>query len=291
MDPTDFFETKRVAIVGLGLMGGSLAMAIQGKCKEIYGIDPDPAALELAQQWKIVDKISTDPADLIPNADFIILAAPVQAIIRFLADLPGLHPGSAVVLDLGSTKVEILHAMDALPERFDPIGGHPMCGKEKSSLEYADPAMFRRAPFALVPLDRTSQQAKYLAEELVRLLGAVPIQMKADVHDRLVAYTSHLPYLIASTLASSLSEEAVPLIGPGFRSTTRLAGSSTQMMRDILITNRAAVLSALRQFRFDMDKLEDLLVQQDFSALAERLEKNAARYRKLSENSEQGGIQ
>jgi prephenate dehydrogenase len=291
MEPTDFFETKRVAIVGLGLMGGSLAMAIQGKCKEIYGIDPDPAALQLALQWKIVDKISTDPADLIPNADFIILAAPVQAIIRFLADLPGLHPDSAVVLDLGSTKVEILHAMDALPERFDPIGGHPMCGKEKSSLEYADPAMFRRAPFALVPLDRTSQQAKYLAEELVRLLGAVLIQMKADVHDRLVAYTSHLPYLIASNLACSLSEEAVPLIGPGFRSTARLAGSSTQMMRDILITNQAAVLSALRQFRFEMDKLEDLLVRQDFSALAEQLEKNAARYRKLTENSEQEGIQ
>jgi prephenate dehydrogenase len=291
MDPTGFFATKRVAIVGLGLMGGSLAMALKGKCIEILGIDPDPAALELAQQWNIVDKISTDPAVLIPNADLIILAAPVRAIIGFLGDLPGLHPGKPVVLDLGSTKVEIIRAMEALPERFDPIGGHPMCGKEKSSLEYADPAMYIGAPFALVPLDRTSRRAKYLAEELVRIVGAVPIQIEADLHDRMVAYTSHLPYLIASALAGSSTEEAAALIGPGFRSTTRLAGSSTQMMQDVLATNWEAVLSALRQFREQMDKLEDLLEQQDFSALAEQLEKNAESYRKLTENTEHGGIQ
>jgi len=291
MDSSDFFATKRVAIVGLGLMGGSLAMVLKGKCKELYGIDPDLAAIELAQQWKIVDKASTDPAVLIPKADLVILAAPVRAIIRILGELPALHPGNPVVMDLGSTKVEIMRAMAALPDRFDPIGGHPMCGKEKSSLEYADPSMYIRAPFALVALDRTSPRAKFLAEELVRIVGAVPIQINADLHDRLVAYTSHLPYLVASALAGSLTEAAAALVGPGFRSTSRLAGSSTQMMQDILMTNREAVLSALHQFRFQIDKLENLLDQHEFSALAEQLEKNAASYRKLTENSEQGGIQ
>jgi|SRR5271157_781414 len=291
MDPTDFFVTRHVAIVGLGLMGGSLAMALNGKCKQLDGIDPDPATIELAQQWKIVDKVSTDPAILLPHADLIILAAPVRAIIRILEDLPGLHPGSPVVLDLGSTKVEIMQAMDALPERFDPIGGHPMCGKEKSSLKFADPSIYRHAPFALVPLDRTSQRAKYLAEGLIRLVGAEPILFKAEQHDRLVAYTSHLPYLIASALAGSTLDEAAALVGPGFRSTTRLAGSSPQMMQDILLTNRENVLSALRQFRLQMDRLLDLLEQRDFSGLAVQLENNAVGYRKLTENSEQGGIQ
>jgi prephenate dehydrogenase len=291
MDPTDFLATKRVAIVGLGLMGGSLAMALKGNCKEILGIDPDPAALELAQQWHIVDKISTDPAVLIPDADLILLAAPVREIIRFLGDLPGLHPGRPVVLDLGSTKVEIIRAMEALPERFDPIGGHPMCGKEKSSLEYADPAIYIGAPFALVTLDRTNRRAKYLAEDLVRIVGAEPIYINATLHDRLVAYSSHLPYLLASALAGSTPAEAAELVGPGFRGTARLAGSSTRMMQDILATNREAVLSALRQFRDQMDKLEVLLERRDFSALAEQLKKNAESYRQLTENSEPGGIQ
>ncbi|MDR3572517.1 MAG: prephenate dehydrogenase/arogenate dehydrogenase family protein [Anaerolineaceae bacterium] len=290
MDSSDFFAAKRVAIVGLGLMGGSLAMALKGKCKELIGIDPDPAAVQLALQWKIVDRVSTDPALLIPNADLIVLAAPVGAILRILSDLPALHPGSPVVLDLGSTKVEIVRAMQALPDRFDPIGGHPMCGKEKSSLEFADPSIYIRAPFVLVPLERTSLRAKYLAEELVRIVGSVPIHIQADQHDFLVAYTSHLPYLLASALAGSADEDASALVGPGFRSTTRLAGSSTRMMLDILLTNREAVLSAVQKFRLQMDRLQDLLEQQDYPHLAEQLEMNAVSYRKLTENSAQGGI-
>src|SRR5512142_2192162 len=128
----------RVAILGLGLMGGSLALALRGRCAELIGIDPDPAVLDLASRWRLVDRLDAQPARLLPEADVVVLAAPVRAILRLLADLPAAHPGAPVVLDLGSTKGDVLRAMDGLPGRFDPIGGHPMCGKERSSLREAE---------------------------------------------------------------------------------------------------------------------------------------------------------
>ena len=127
----------RIAIMGLGLMGGSLAMALHGKVREIIGIDPDPLALQLAEEKRVCNHLDTHPGNLLKTADLIILAMPVRKIIQVLAELPGLHPGNPVVMDLGSTKVDIVNAMNCLPARFDPLGAHPMCGKEKSTLAAA----------------------------------------------------------------------------------------------------------------------------------------------------------
>ena len=127
MDKPGFFSERlsdcSVAIVGLGLMGGSLALALRGFCRELLGIDPDPATAALAQQMRLVDRFSPTPEPLLPEADIVILAAPVGVILDQIARLPQLHPGQALVLDLGSTKSEIMRAMQALPARFDPLGG------------------------------------------------------------------------------------------------------------------------------------------------------------------------
>jgi prephenate dehydrogenase len=259
MDMPDFLSPARVAIVGLGLMGGSLAMALRGRCAALLGVDPDPQVTALALAQGIVDQASQDPGTLLPQANLIVLAAPVCAIIDLLAQLPDLHPGSPVVLDLGSTKRRVVEAMQTMPQRFDALGGHPMCGREQASLKYAEAGLYQNAPFALVRLPRTSPAACRLAEQLVHATGARPLWLDADTHDRWVAATSHLPYLVANALAAATPLEARPLVGPGLRSTTRLAGSSLPMMEDILTTNCDQVLAALARFRQALDEIEQAL--------------------------------
>ena len=129
-------------IAGLGLMGGSLALALRGRCRRILAVDPDPGTRRLALANGVVDQIEAEPAGLFPKADLIVLAAPVRACLDLLGRLPDLHPGSSVVMDLASTKTEITAGYRRLPERFDPLPPHPMCGKENGGLEHAEAGLF-----------------------------------------------------------------------------------------------------------------------------------------------------
>lgn len=287
MDEPDFTDTPRladctVAILGLGLMGGSLALGLRGQCRSLLGVDPDLSVVQLARDRRVVDRASVSPRELLPEADLLVLAAPVGAILSILNSLPELHPGPAVVLDLGSTKREIVRAMGSLPGRFDPLGGHPMCGKEKSSLANAEDDLFHEAPFALTPLERSSRRARQIAEELVYAVGARPLWIDAETHDRWVAATSHLPYLLANTLAAVTPLEARPLAGPGLRSTTRLAPASLTMMVDILATNRDNVLAEIQRFRQALQSVENSLQAEDMEALRLQLAHGAASYTSLT---------
>ncbi len=219
----------------------------------------------------MVDRAAGQPASLIEDADLIILAAPVNAILKLLAELPALCHDRAVVLDFGSTKKKICETMENLPDRFDPIGGHPMCGKETSGMENADPAIFDGAVFALVSLERTSAKARQTAEALVNLVGSRLLWMDADTHDLQVAATSHLPFLAANALAYCTPVTAAPMAASGFASTTRLAGTSQDMMMDVLQTNPKAILNSLHQYREHLGVLENLLSTGDFPRLRSML--------------------
>lgn len=278
-DPDGFLSSQRVVILGLGLMGGSLALALRGRVAELMAMDSDPATRDLAVERRIVDRITSDPEAIVPHADVIILAAPVRVILEHIQLLGYLAvhsqrvsesrgSGSVIVLDLGSTKQAVTEAMDLLPEEFDPIGGHPMCGKETSGLANADAEIYRGAPFAFTPLVRTSPRARACAEALAKVLGAHPLWIDPVTHDRWVAATSHLPYLLASILAGVTPLDVAPLVGPGFRSTSRLAASSRAMMLDVLRTNHQAVLDALRRFQTQAATVEGLLAEADFEELS-----------------------
>jgi prephenate dehydrogenase len=260
-----------VAIVGLGLMGGSLAMALveRSLCREVVGVARRQATVDHAVAHAIVHRATTHLADGVSGADLIILATPVRTIlyqIRLLAAMP-LQP--CVVLDLGSTKGDIMAAMDALPPQVQPIGAHPMCGKETSGLSEAVPALYEGAPWVLVPLARTSPGTLALARELVESVGARPLEMEANRHDRLVAAISHLPYSLAVALVLAASEFAAQddwvwqLASSGFRDTSRLAGSDVTMMLDILLTNQAAIGEALKKASAQLDHLAGLLAAGD----------------------------
>jgi prephenate dehydrogenase len=252
-------------------MGGSLALALKDHCREIVGIDTQAGTVDLALKTAAVSRASTRPSDLLPEADVVILAAPVCTILELIGQLPDLHPGSPVVMDIGSTKANICREMAELPERFDPIGGHPMCGKETSGLENADAALFKRATFALTPLQRSSARARSIASEIVGAVGAFPLLLSPDLHDRWTAATSHAPYLLSIALVLATGEEAAPLVGPGFRSSSRLAGSSPQMMLDILSSNHENVRKALHAVHKKLYEIDRLLDEGDEAELAELL--------------------
>jgi prephenate dehydrogenase len=276
---------SRVAVVGMGLMGGSLALALRGHCAEVIGIDPDPEALRLAAAVKAANHLTRYPADGLPGADLIVLAAPVGAILRIIAELPQWHTGSPMVLDLGSTKTDITAAMQALPARFDVIGGHPMCGKEVGGMAAAEARLYQGCTFVLSPLERTSPRALALASELVDVLQAKPLWLDAETHDHWAAAVSHLPYLVANALAAAAAPEAVEaMAGPGYRSTTRVAATPTTIMLDILLTNRSRVLAVLTDFRRHLDALEDSLKRGDADALRAQLDEAAERRRSLPDS-------
>jgi prephenate dehydrogenase len=188
-------------------------------------------------------------------------------------------------MDLGSTKKTIVETMETLPTRFDPIGGHPMCGKEKASIKHADQDLFNKAPFPLVRLERTSANAQTLAKQVVEAIGAFPVWLDAEIHDNWTAKTSHMPYLISNSLAAVTPLEAAILIGPGFRSTSRLAGSKIEMMMDILISNRSNILQALRDYEGSLLEIIKHLEQEDYQSLQELLVQGETQYNKINSTS------
>ncbi len=275
MDEADFFADARVAIIGLGLIGGSMALGLRGHCREILAVDSNPDTLDLATRNNIADRVSNDISQIIPQADLVILATPVNVILDLIPKLPDLHPGKCVVLDLGSTKEDICAQLNILPERFEAIGGHPMCGKANGGLAHAEATLFKGAPFAFTPLPSTSDRTLNLADQLALLLGSQPIWVGPKTHDTWVASTSHLPYILATALVLATETEASHLVGPGFRSASRLAGSPSSVMLPILENNREQVLQAIQDFQHQLEKLEALLAQADYDTLKENLDYGA----------------
>jgi len=283
MTTDDALIQARIAIVGLGLMGGSLAIALKGRCEKLLAIDNDPATIDLARCNHIVDQISDRMDEILPQADVIILAVPVKSIIQIIGQLAKYKSDPAIILDLGSTKVSVCEAMERLPEHLSPVGGHPMCGRETAGLEHASAEIFRNAPFALVACANTTQTAKQVAEAIIHHIEAQPIWIDATTHDAWTAAISHLPYLISTALVQATPEAAASLIGPGFESTTRLAASSAKVMADILTTNKANILDTLQQFQDTLDMLASSL-EDESGQLIENLAAAADKRAALLEN-------
>ena len=264
-------------------MGGSLALGLRGKCAALYGIDPHPATLELALSQHIVDFADSDPAKLLPDVDLVILSAPVPAILTLLEQLPSFTPNPCIVMDMGSTKKLIVESMSCLPERFDPIGGHPICGKEKLSLANAERTLYYAAPFLLTPLARTSSRALSAANQIIEALGAKGKTLAAVEHDRILASTSHLPFLISSALALATPNDVASFVGPGFKSTSRLAGTSSSMMLGVLQSNRENVLNALRGMQAELAQIESALSDGDFAKLESILNNAQNKYQTFTQ--------
>jgi len=255
----------QVAIVGLGLMGGSLAAGLCGQCRAVVGVARRAETVEAALARNMVDWGTTDLAHAVCQADVVVLATPVRVILRLLGEIGPLLPEECLLMDLGSTKSQIVSRMADLPPHVQPLGGHPMCGKEVSGIEAADPALYQGCTFILSPLPRTSPAALALGHALAKAVGAQPLVIDADRQDYLVATISHLPYLLACALVctADATTSADPMVwkivAGGFRDTSRVAGSDVTMMVDILLTNREEVLKALDTYERHLHDLGRLV--------------------------------
>ena len=267
----------QVAIVGLGLMGGSLAGALHGKCKSVIGIARRQETVQQALALGFVDRGTSDLEQGVRDADIVVLATPVRVIIRQVAEIGPLLPDGCLLVDLGSTKADIVAAMAKLPPHVQPLGGHPMCGKEVSGIEVADPALYQARTFILSSLPRTSPRALALGKELARAVGAQPLLIEAARQDYLTAAVSHLPYMLACALVTTCDAtvSADPLVweivAGGFRDTSRVAGSDVSMMLDILLTNRGEVVNAVAECAAHLQSLAQLIAESDEDKLRKRL--------------------
>lgn len=279
-------QHAKIGIIGLGLMGGSLAKALKGKCDLLFGFDTHLPTLELGLATQTVDFASTFPSPfkgegLGVRVDVLILATPVNIILDILPRLPSFIKHPCILIDLGSTKKSILEAMNQLPENFEVIGTHPICGKEKLGLENADANLYQDAPFVITPSTRTTSKAKWIVQEIISAIGANCIELSADEHDHALAFTSHLPFLLSSALANTLPKEFANFIGPGFRSTSRLAGTPSHMMLGILGSNKENVLKAIELFRNSLDEFESHLQDENYLLLEKSLKQSQSAYQEI----------
>ncbi len=268
-----------VTVIGLGLMGASLCIDLKQRnlCREVRGVTRSISTILRSFEENAVDLATTDLSSGVAGADIVILSTPVRAVVSILERLgPILWPGT-VIMDMGSTKAEICAAMERLPPGVQPIGGHPMTGKETAGYSSAESGLYEGSPWVLTPLARTTPETVSLATELVTAIGAFPITLEPVRHDRLVAAISHLPFLLASALVhtvndSGASDSAVwELAAGGFRDTSRVAASDTQMFLDILMTNRSAVLAQLDALDGHLQELRTLLADGDEDSLRAKL--------------------
>ena len=240
---------QRIGIVGLGLIGGSIALAARElwPASLVIAVD-NKDVLETAMRLHAID-VAADDAVVLAEADLIILAAPVRQNLMLLETLDEHVRQPAVVTDTGSTKRAIVEAARSLPPRFTFIGGHPLGGAAASGLEHARPDLFKGRPWLFTPTGDAGSESLAKLIDFVQALGAIPRMLDAAAHDRLLAFLSHLPQLTASALmrvvGDAVGEDGLELAGRGLVDTTRLASSPAEIWRDIASTNADEIRPAL----------------------------------------------
>lgn len=239
----------KVGIVGLGLIGGSIALAARRAWPRglVIGVDNNDV-LEKAMVLHAID-VAADDLVIMAEADLVILAAPARRNIELVGRIADALPESAIVTDTSSTKREIVAAARALPSRLTFIGGHPLGGAARSGIDHATADLFKGRPWLFTPAPGSSPVALESLQRFVSGLGAEPKTMEADAHDRILAFLSHLPQVTVSALMSVIGDaigaDALTLAGRGLADTTRLASSPAGVWRDICATNRDNIATAL----------------------------------------------
>ncbi len=267
---------KRVAIIGLGLIGGSLAAAIRrnGLADVVVGADKRPEEPELGKELGIIDEIAVSVREAVEGADLVVLAVPVKATRVVLEELRPWLGKDAILTDVCSTKTSFVDDVTAvfgsLPANVIP--GHPIAGSEKSGIRAADPELFARHKVILTPAEAVAATDVSRLKKLWEGCGATVLTMSVAYHDEVLAATSHLPHLIAFSLVDTLAGEDENLdifryAAGGFRDFTRIAASDPVMWHDIFLSNRDAVLRVIDHFSHDLDRLRTAIADQDSATL------------------------
>ena len=275
---------KRLSILGVGLLGGSIGLAVRaaGSSVHIVGYGHRATTLEKALEVGAIDEAATSCEAAVQGADLVILCTPVGLFGPILTQIaPGLSAG-AIVTDVGSTKRSVVELADRILPKFARfVGSHPMAGSEKRGVEYARADLFQGARCIITPTDRTDPPAAEELERFWQLLGMRTMRMSPADHDRLICDISHLPHAVAAALVAMQSEDSLGLAGKGFLDATRIAGGDGALWRDILHDNRDNLVASLGHFRGALDHLIHLLDSSRRDELAEWLDHAAERRARL----------
>jgi prephenate dehydrogenase len=262
---------EKIAVLGLGLIGGSLGMALQqtGIARQIAGYDSNPDATHRALARGAITHMCITVEEAVQQADMVVLATPILAMPELLERIaPALKPG-VLVTDTASTKAQILKwASSLLPANVVFVGGHPMAGREHTGIEAAEVGLFEGCAYCLIPAVHTSSEGIAQLSEIVMRLGAHPLVLDAERHDRLVAGISHLPFVLSSALVQVLGKgedwpEMTRLAAGGFRDMSRLAAGSPGMYRDICLTNKEAILGWLDAMAWQIEHVRSIIAMSD----------------------------
>jgi prephenate dehydrogenase len=271
---------KCLSILGVGLLGGSMGLAVKadGSAGKVVGYGHRASTLEEALRLGAIDRAEARPADAVRGADLVVLCTPVGLFESLLTEIAQtLQPG-AIVTDVGSTKRSVV----ALAERILPrgvhfVGSHPMAGSEKRGVQHASADLFHGAVCITTPTSKTDPSAVEQIEAFWRRLGMTTTRLSPDEHDRLLADMSHLPHALAAALVTMQEEASLPLAGKGFRDATRIAAGDGGLWRDILLDNRDNLRASAERLRQQLQELLDRLDACDADGVKAWLDAAAAR--------------
>ena len=273
---------NKLVIFGVGLIGGSLALALReaNYCQQIVGCGRSAESLQKAVDLGVIDSYSLDPQMAVHDADIVLLAVPMGAMQAVLEQIKDALPKNCILTDAGSTKGSIVEqvraVMGASYNQFVP--GHPVAGREKSGVEAAVVDLYQGRRVILTPTQNTNPQALDAVAAMWEVTGALVEQMPVAMHDQVLAATSHLPHVLAFSLVDTLlnmpqQEDILRYAAGGFRDFTRIASSDPVMWRDICLYNGAAILAMIQALQTNLGEFADLIREQDGEALHQRMSK------------------
>ena len=269
-------NSTNVAIVGVGLIGGSIGLALRkrGLAANVTGIGRNQSTLDKALAIGAIDRSTTDLAAGVANADFVVVATPVDLIADTVCRIAQAAPKAKLITDAGSTKGLICHDVDT---RLDPsahrfVGSHPLAGDHRAGPEHAREDLFEGKTVVVTPTSGTSEEVLEIARDFWQSLGAMVHVMSPQEHDQALASTSHLPHLVASALAKCTPQEYLPLAATGWSDTTRVAAGDAALWTQIFSQNKAAMLPALDQLVAQLQEMRAEMASGEWSQLQDTLQ-------------------
>lgn len=275
----------RLAVIGVGMMGGSLALAARARADvdAVVGFDADAAALDTALQEGVITEVAASAAEAAAYADLVVVSTPVRSIPALVEECATAEPRPRLISDMGSTKSAIIRSLSPLARSLF-IGGHPICGAADSGVRYARADLFDGATYFLCTTGAAFPKLYEMLQQFVLDLGARPTHIDAVAHDRIMAVVSHVPHVLANVLMEHAGEfqvggkRALHCVGPSFKELTRVAGANPPMWRDIFLENREALADSLRVVTSQLDEFRAYLEESDESGIVEAID-SAATFR------------
>ena len=266
MSTSEPASDRVLAIVGVGLLGGSIAAAAKqrGVARRVIGIGRNAERLQAAVDAGIIDDFATDPAESDAEWDLGIIATPVDRIADDVHRLAKASRPGTLITDVGSVKETVCYASSlGLPEGIHFVGSHPLAGSEKNGFEFADADLLQDRVTIVTPLNDSQIEAADEVTAFWKSLGSIVHRMDVATHDRILATTSHLPHVTAAALARLLTDELRPFAATGFRDTTRVASGDSDLWTAILLTNADAAASSLDAFSRQLDEFREAIRNRD----------------------------